>query len=183
VELSPSQEIGIDIMIALRLVPIVFAASLLLGPAAAGVPPPRVSGADVYDMAVPEAPFSDRSDAARDVDRAFAQARAEHKRVLIDLGANWCADCRVLAGILDLGEVRHFVDTYFVVVNVDVGHFDRNLDIPARFGIYDRLRGVPSILVASPDGVLLNTGRTEALVNAGHMDPQSVVNWLANWAK
>ena len=150
-------------------------------PGFAGVPAPRVSGADLYEMSVPEAPFSARADADGDVDRAFAQA--QNKRVLIDLEANWCADCRILAGVMALPEVRRFVNAYFVVVNVDVGRFDRNLQVPARFGIYERLHGVPSILVTTPDGTLLNAGRTEALVNAGHMDPQTVANWLAYWAE
>lgn len=157
--------------------------SMCAQPCTAAVLPPQVSGADLYGLEVPEAPFPSGANAERDVDRAFAQARAQNKRVLIDLGANWCADCRILAALISLPQVRAFVDAHFVVVTVDVGRFNRNLDVPARFGIYDRLQGVPCILIAEPDGQLVNSGRTMGLTNAGHMDPQSVVNWLAAWAR
>lgn len=160
---------------------VLWMASIL--PAFAGVPVPQVSGADLYELAIPEAPFAANADADRDIDRAFAQARAENKRVLIDLGANWCADCRILAGLMELPEVRRFVEAHFVVVNVDVGRFNRNLDIPARFGITERLHAVPGILITSSDGTLLNGGQAMVLVNASRMDPQAVVNWLAYWAR
>lgn len=159
--------------------------SLLFDPsqAAAGVLPPTVSGADLDDMYVPQAPFSAYADVRSDVDRALIQARVQNKRVLIDLGANWCADCRILAGILALPQVRRFIDQWYVEVNVDVGRFDRNLDIPARFGIYERLPAVPAVLVLRPDGTLVNPGRALVLSDAGHSDPQAVANWLAYWAR
>jgi thiol:disulfide interchange protein len=33
---------------------------------------------------------------------AFARAQKSHKRVLIDLGGNWCVDCLVLANFVRL---------------------------------------------------------------------------------
>ena len=155
-----------------------FAAS----PSLAGPPPPRASIQSLSQLDVPESPFSENADADSDVANAFAQARAQNKRVLIDLGANWCADCRILAGIMELPEVKRFLDAHFVVVVVDVGRYNRNLQIPARFGITQRLAGVPSVLIANPDGRLINANHTAALVDARSMSPQDIVNWLAHWA-
>ena len=76
--------------------------------------------------------------------KARARALAHHQLLLIDLGGNWCGDCRVLAGTMALPEVKAFVDAHYEVVTVDVGRFDKNLQIPARYGITDRLEGVPS---------------------------------------
>ena len=47
---------------------------------------------------------------------------------------------------------------HYEVVAVDVGRFNRNLQIPARFGITKRLEGVPTLLIATPDGKLVNGG-------------------------
>jgi thiol-disulfide isomerase/thioredoxin len=151
-------------------------------PSCAGAPPPRASIQSLSQLYVPEYPFNEYADADRDVADAFAQARARNKRVLIDLGANWCADCRILAGLMELPEVKQFLDAHFVIVTVDVGRFNRNLQIPARFGITQRLEGVPSVLVANPDGKLINANHTAALVDARSMSPQDIVNWLAYWA-
>jgi len=69
------------------------------------------------------------------------------------------------------------------VVTVDVGRFDKNLQIPARFGITTRLEGVPAVIVAEPDGTFVNPGKITALADARHMTPQAIADWLAQWAK
>jgi thiol-disulfide isomerase/thioredoxin len=110
----------------------------------------------------------------------MAKARASHRLLLIDLGGNWCGDCRVLAGVLRLPEVAAFVNAHYVVVNVDVGHMDRNLDIPARYGL-TKLEGVPSLLVVDAHGHLKDAGHVAALADARHMTPQGLADWLARW--
>lgn len=160
------------------------ACALLLGAvSASAATAPRVSVASLSDIAVPDRPYDENADANAAVDNAFARAKAEHKRVMIDLGGNWCADCRILAGVMALPEVRHLLDTHYVVVLVDVGRFNRNLQIPARFGITQRLRGVPSVLVTDVNGKLLDAGHFEALADARSMTPQAIADWLAQWAR
>lgn len=130
-------------------------------------------------------PFDENANADREVDAALARARAEHKLAFIDLGGNWCADCRVLAALLELPEVKTFVDRHYVVVNVDIGRFNRNLQIPARWGIVDRLAGAPSVLIVDPDdnNTLLDRGHIAALEDARHMTPQAIADWLAYWSQ
>ena len=145
-------------------------------------PAPRLSVTSLSDISVPDRPYDESADADAAVARAFAKARAEHKRLLIDLGGNWCADCRILAGVMALPEMRQLLDTRYVVVLVDVGRFNRNLQIPARFGIVERLQGVPSVLVVDAQGKLIDAGHIEALADARTMTPQAIADWLAQWA-
>src|SRR4051794_25193406 len=42
-------------------------------------------------------PYDEKADPHKDVAAAFAQAKQDSKYVLLDFGANWCLDCRVLA--------------------------------------------------------------------------------------
>ncbi len=116
------------------------------------------------------------------VDAAFARAKANGKRVLIDLGGNWCPDCLVFANFMQLPEVKAFVGKHYEVVIVDVGRYTKNLQIPARFGI-PALHAAPSILIATADGKLVDGGHIEALNDARHMEPQAIADWLAQWAK
>ncbi len=160
----------------------VVSALALAGPAAA-VQPPHVSIHSLSELTVPDTPFDAKANADADVDKAFAEARKSGKRVMIDLGGNWCGDCRVLSGLMALPEVDAFLRAHYVVVDVDVGRFNRNLQIPARFGITERLQGVPAILIVTPDGRLLNRDRVSAIEDARHMTPQALVDWLAQWAK
>jgi len=153
---------------------------LAFGPAV-GSPAPKVSIASLAQLPTPlPLPYDAAADAKADVAAAFAKARAGHKLLLIDLGGNWCADCRILAAIMRLPEVAAFVNAHYVVVVVDVGHEDRNLDIPARYGV-KRLEGVPSLLVVDDRGRLKDAGHVAALADARHMTPQGLADWLARW--
>jgi thiol-disulfide isomerase/thioredoxin len=154
--------------------------SLAFGPAL-GAPAPKVSIASLAQLPTPlPMPYEASADAKADVAAAFAKARASHKLLLIDLGGNWCADCRILAAIMRLPEVAAFVNAHYEVVVVDVGHEDRNLDIPARYGV-KRLEGVPSLLVVDAHDRLKDAGHVAALADARHMTPQGLADWLARW--
>lgn len=144
---------------------------------------PTVHVQSVNDLNVPDAPYDESANADAAVNAAFAAAAKSHKRVLIDLGANWCPDCRILAGVMALPEVHAFIEAHFVTVSVDMGRFDKNLQIPARFGITGRLEGVPSVLIVTPDGKLVDKGHIAALADARTMTPQAISDWLAQWAQ
>jgi thiol-disulfide isomerase/thioredoxin len=150
---------------------------------ATAAPAPTVKIATMAQLpVVVRTPYDVNADGDLDVAAAFAKARLSHKRVLIDLGGNWCGDCVVLANIMALPEVRTFVDAHYEVVTVDIGRENKNLQIPARFGV-DLKGGVPTVLIVKPDGkTLVDAGHIAALEDARHMTPQGVADWLAQWA-
>ena len=163
-----------------------FAALALAATAvAAPAPAPRVGIASFAQLRTPlPYPYDEAANADAMVAAARARARARHKLLLIDLGGNWCADCRILAGTIELPEVKAFVDAHYELVTVDVGHFDKNLQIPARYGITRRLEGVPSLLVVDPNtDALLDKGHVSALEDARSMTPQALADWLAGWTR
>ena len=166
-----------------RLTPFALVASLALATAAVAAAPPKVGIASFEELKTPlPYPYDETANADAVVAAARARARAHHKLLLIDLGGNWCPDCRILAGTIDLPEVKAFVDAHYEVVTVDVGRFDKNLQIPAHYGITKRLEGVPSVLVVDPRGDrLMDAGHTAALADARHMTPQALADWLAQW--
>jgi hypothetical protein len=82
-----------------------------------------------------------------------------------------------------LPEMDAFLKAHYEIVDVDVGRFNRNLQIPARYGITERLAGVPAILVVTPEGRLVNRNKVSAIEDARHMTPQALADWLAQWAK
>jgi thiol-disulfide isomerase/thioredoxin len=156
-------------------------AALLAAPADAAAAP-RLNIASSA-LTVPEHPYDENLAAAKAVDAAFARARKTGKRVMIVMGGNWCPDCRILAGIMALPAMKGFLAAHFEIVAVDIGRFDKNLDVPARFGITGRLAGVPAILVAAPDGTLVNRSAVTAFADARSMAPQAIADRLAAWAK
>ena len=146
-------------------------------------PAPRVSVTDVAALPSPlPYPYAEGADAKAAVADAFTRAKASGKRVLIDFGGNWCPDCRILAGVMALPEMKSFIAAHYETVTVDVGRFDKNLDIVQSFGI-EKLKGVPTVVVAEPDGKPINVTNSGELSDARTMTPQALANWLAKWTE
>ncbi len=162
-----------------------FATALLLlaAPAYAALPAPKPSIASIQQLPVVlMQPYDEHANADAAVAAAFERAKKSRKRVVIDLGGNWCADCVVLANFLKLPEMQRFMAAHYEMVPVDVGRFDRNQQIPARFGITARLKGVPALLIATPDGKLVNGNDIFATTDASSMTPDALANYLAKYA-
>jgi thiol:disulfide interchange protein len=160
------------------------AALALPGAVHAQAAAPRLKVRSLEQLPYPlPAPYDSRRNGPADVDAALARAKAAHKLLLIDFGANWCVDCRVLAGVLALPEMRAWMLKHYELVQVDIGQFDRNLDLPRRFG-GPRLDAVPAMLVIDPETrKLRNTDDLMGLSDARLMQPQEVANWLARWPR
>jgi thiol:disulfide interchange protein len=154
-------------------------------PAFAVAPLKITSISDLSQLPTPlPYPYDEKANADAQVNAALAAARAQHKLAFIDLGGNWCGDCRVLASLMELPEVKRFVETHYVVTQVDVGRFNKNLQIPAHWGISTRLEGVPAVLIIDPNtNALVDKGHIAALADARHMTPQGIADWLAQWAR
>ena len=150
--------------------------------------PPKADVASFAELQTPlPYPYDPQGDAAPQaveakVARARSQALREHKLLLIDMGGNWCPDCRILAGTMELPSIKRFVEAHYVEVTVDSGRrMDQNLQVPARYGV-PALSGVPSLFIVDPKSDrLLDVGHTPALADARHMTPQALADWLAQW--
>lgn len=162
-----------------------FLALAVAAPAMAA-PAPRLTLTDYAQLKTPlPYPYDEQADASAQVDRALAKARRSGKLLLIDMGGNWCGDCRILAATMEQTELRGFLARHYEVVTVDVGRMDKNLQIPARWGVKDRLEGVPAILIVDPrtNRQLVSRAQVAALADARHMKPQDLADWLAQWTR
>ena len=160
--------------------------ALTIAAPAAAAPAPKLKITDYAQLRTPlPYPYDEKADADAAVDRAFARARASNKLLLVDMGGNWCGDCRILAATMELPELKAFLARHYEIVTVDVGRMDRNLQIPARWGVKDRLEGVPAILIVDPKTgrQLVSRAQVAALSDARHMSPQALANWLAQWTR
>ena len=134
-------------------------------------------GPDVYDR---------EADGTVQIAAALTQARAEHKHVLVDLGANWCVWCHRLHHTLqtDAG-VAQVLHDHYVLVLVDVNHRNgkaRNDAVNDRYG-HPMEQGLPVLVVLAADGKQLTTQESGALEDgkSAH-DPAKVIAFLRQWA-
>jgi thiol:disulfide interchange protein len=143
-------------------------------------PPPAATTAprpEIYDP---------RADGEGQLAVGLARAQREGKRVLLNLGANWCGDSQAMYRLLqDDRKIACEVSRHYVLVMVDVNRRDgppRNGTLVARFG--DPLaRGIPVLLVLAPDGTLLNADPAERLADSDHQHPAKVLDYLRRWGR
>lgn len=166
------------------MLPILALIALVSASPALAAPAPKLTAQSFDQLPKPlPLPYGEKADAEAAIKSAKARAKAGNKLLLIDLGGNWCPDCRILAGTMELPQLKAFLRKHYELVMVDIGRYDRNMQIPARYGIA-RPEGVPALLVIDPrTNKLLNPGRTSALADARSMTPQALADWLAQWTR
>lgn len=118
--------------------------------------------------------YDEKADAAVEVDKALATAKAANKNVLVVYGANWCGDCRVLDTSMKEGKLKPLIDRDFVVVKVDVGRFDKNVAIAERYGVPLK-KGIPTIAVLNAQGKATFATTGGELADARNMGDDGLV--------
>jgi protein disulfide-isomerase len=122
-------------------------------------------------------PYDADANAKTDVQHTLVAAQADHRLVLVIFGANWCEDCRALDRALHTGKNAELIAREFDVVKVDVGHFDRNLDVSATYGNPIR-NGIPAAVILSPDSKVLYATRAGELADARRMSDSGVYDFF-----
>ncbi len=79
-------------------------------------------------------PYDEHADAWTQVKKALAAGKRTHKPTLLVFGANWCTDCRALDKSLRNQKNTALIAKHFEVVKIDVGNFDRNLELSQAYG-------------------------------------------------
>ena len=118
--------------------------------------------------------------AAVDLAGALKIAAAQHRRVLLDFGGDWCTDCLVLDSYFRDSSNKPILDAGFVLVHVNIGHMDQNLEIAERYQV-PLNKGVPALAVLSARGKLLYSQRSGEFEAMRHMESAAVTQFLLQW--
>jgi thioredoxin 1 len=120
------------------------------------------------------------ANATEDIRNAILKAGAEHKNVLLVFGGNWCVDCHLLDLYFhDPGNASLLAANY-VLVDVNIGEYDRNLELARKYGI-PLNRGVPALVVLDSAGHILYAQRNAEFENMRVKDASAVTAFLLKW--
>ena len=125
--------------------------------------------------------FDPARDADADIRAAVAEASKTGKRVLLDVGGEWCIWCRRLDTLYAThDDIRSFRDAHYVVVKVNWSPENKNERVLSR---YPKVAGYPHLFVLDADGTLLRSQNTGDLEKGKGHDPVKVMAFLKQWAR
>ena len=124
--------------------------------------------------------YPDPARAQTDLTAALQAAAANHRRIIVDFGGNWCTDCHVLDSYFHDAANRPLLEADFLLVHVNIGRLDQNLELAERYQIPLK-KGVPALAVLDGDGTLLYSQRTGEFEAMRRMQSSSVTEFLTRW--
>ena len=124
--------------------------------------------------------YPDPAGAPTAISSALSAAVKDHKRVLLVFGGNWCYDCHVLDATFHSKTISPLVLANYHVVHVNVGDYDKNLDLAKKYEI-PLDKGVPSLAILDPDGKLVVSQKKGEFESTVRLAPEDVVNFLKKW--
>lgn len=122
-------------------------------------------------------PFVTRSDYLTRVSNSLTVARKTGKILMIQFGANWCPDCLVLNKMLNSDFLQGYLKDHFLLENIDVGRFDKNVDVATKFGV-NLAGGIPAAVFVFPDGTHIATTGFGELENSRNYSPDQILTFL-----
>lgn len=137
-----------------------------------GATPLVMAAAAMYDEA---------ADAKAQIRSALADAQRANVPVLVVFGANWCGDCKVLDMAFKSGASAPLIAKNYRVVKVDVGRFDRNVDIAESYGVPLK-HGIPAVVVLSQQGKVIYATRAGELADAQSMGDSGIYEFFSKVA-
>jgi hypothetical protein len=124
--------------------------------------------------------YDPKRDPAKDLRLAEEEAAQTNRRILLEVGGDWCGWCKVLdmffADHADLLKLR---DSNYVLMKVNMSALNENYPFLSQ---YPRIRAYPWLFVLGSDGKLLISKRANELENGlGSYNERSIRDFLQAW--
>ena len=112
----------------------------------------------------------------------IANVAQSKKQPIVIFGANWCPDARLLEAVLQLPSVKQFLDGACSILNVDVGDYERNIEL---FKFFDAgiETGIPRVFILDINGKALNIDSNDKMRTARQQSPQEIFDYFQEFIK
>jgi len=128
----------------------------------------------------PSASFDPARDPAKDVADAVALAKSQGKRVIVDVGGEWCSWCHTMDRFIAANDdLKSLIDSRYVWVKVNYSKENRNESFLSQ---WPKIEGYPHLFVLDGDGKLLHSEDTSELEAGKSYDKARFVAFAQKWA-
>lgn len=125
-------------------------------------------------------PFDPTRDPVKDLAAAKAEAQRTGRRILLDVGGNWCSWCRLMdKWFAERPALREARDKAFVVVPVNFGPENKN---EAFLSQYPKIDGYPHFFVLDAQGKLVRDQSTGDLEEGHGYSEAKMMAFIAAWS-
>ncbi len=123
--------------------------------------------------------YDAKRDPAMDLAAAMERATAEKKRILIQVGGDWCGWCKLMSKYMESDEaVRENLTKNFLVMKVTYEDGQKN---EAFLSKYPAISGYPHLFVVGGDGTLLHSQETGSLEEGRGYNQEKYLAFLDAW--
>ena len=136
---------------------------------------------DKLDLPLP-LPYDGNEISIEEVNKFLSQSIAENKQPIIIFGANWCPDCRIFSGTIDIPKINEFIETYFNILYIDVKRYEINMNLIEYFDIPAE-EGIPRVLVFDFNKNVINKSSTTEWRTARDRSSQDIFNFFQEMKK
>jgi thioredoxin-related protein len=158
----------------LTLLVLLFTASITFPPGLSGL-----QGGDLESIWT-VAEYDPARDPATDLEETTLTAQAVGKRILLEIGGEWCGWChRLDLYIREHPAISERLLAGFVVMKVNYSRENENEPFLSQ---YPKIAGYPHLYVLESDGTLLHSQRTDVLEEGGSYNEQTILEFLRAWA-
>ena len=129
---------------------------------------------------IPVLKYDPNRDAAEDVQDAIKEAQHTNRRILLEVGGEWCSWCHTLDRFFEAHpDLLLLRDKNFVTVKINFSQENENKEVLSRYGA---ISGYPHIFVLDSDGKLLQSQGTGVLESGKSYDLERLTAFLTKWA-
>ena len=124
--------------------------------------------------------FDPARDPAKDLEVALRIARAANRRVVVEVGGDWCSWCHILDRFFEANpDLKRFRDANYVWLKVNWSPENKNEAFLRR---YPAISGYPHFFVLDGNGRLAWSQNTSELEAKKNYDPAAMHAFLVKWA-
>ena len=124
--------------------------------------------------------YDPKADPNADLAKAVVEAKRGNKRILVEVGGEWCGWCHRMHAFFDQNEsLREFRDDNFVVMQVNFSDENKNEKFLSQ---YPKIDGYPHIFVLDSNGKLLHSQNTGDLEEGKGYNLEVFTAFLKRWA-
>jgi thioredoxin-related protein len=137
------------------------------------------AGAAGSSSKLPPAGYDESRDPGADLKVAVAQAQRENKRILLEVGGEWCIYCRILNKVIhDDQRLTQRLRDGFVVVKVNFSDRVKNEAFLSR---YPQIPSYPHLFLLESDGKLLLSQNPDDFMKDDKYVPDLILAFLEKW--